>query len=218
MVKTATSLAGVVVLAAVLFVLWNLWVTSCGRLACSGEPAWWASEAAADSCPPDVHTAASDQAWAYSIREELPSWRPADPATRRPADKTTGWYFADGLPTEAITSGEGSKTEPDPLWTDAVKLLAEARGIAQPPNPRAPHPAASHSETKAAVWMKQSDVTYAVAVINNTGGPCGQERPQLYSCTDAVSAILPVGSTMVVWWWSAEEGRMVSATYEGTAA
>jgi hypothetical protein len=119
--------------------------------------------------------------------------------------------------TETIISGEGSKADPDPLWQEAVKLLAAAPGVLQPPNPQAPYPAASHSETKAAVWMRQNKITYAVAVINNTGGPCGQEDPKDYPCTAAILAILPVGSTMVVWWWSAQDGHMSSATDEGTA-
>jgi hypothetical protein len=115
-----------------------------------------------------------------------------------------------------LTSGEGSRTDPDPLWQEAAKLLATAPGINQP-NPRAPYPVASHAEPKGAVWMRQNKITYTVVVINNTDGPCGQERPEKFACTQAVRAILPVGSTMVVWWWSDQDNRMASATYEGTA-
>ncbi|HEV2782125.1 MAG TPA: DddA-like double-stranded DNA deaminase toxin [Actinophytocola sp.] len=212
---TAAGLA--VALIAVLLLL-NWWMVSCGRLACDIKPAWAAAEASTpDSCPPNLKAAASDAVWARGVYDNLPAWRPADPATHRPADKTTGWFFAEGFSTRKLISGEGSKAEPDPLWQEAVNLLGAAQGVAHPPNPRAPHPAASHSETKAAVWMRQNKITYAVAVINNTRGPCGQEAPQDYPCTAAIPAILPVGSTMVVWWWAAQDGHMTSATYEGTA-
>jgi hypothetical protein len=203
---TAAGLA--VVIIGVLLLL-NWWMVSCGRLACDVKPAWAAAEASTPgSCPPNIKAAATDAVWAHGVYDNLPAWQDGG--------KTTGWFFAEGEATEKLTSGEGTKAEPDPLWQEAVKLLAAAPGIEQP-HPLAAHPAASHSETKAAVRMRQNKVTYAVAVINNRLGPCGQERDQPLGCTSAVRAILPVGSSMVVWWWSDRDGRMVSATYEGTA-
>jgi hypothetical protein len=66
--------------------------------------------------------------------------------------------------------------------------------------------------------MRTNKISYGVVVINNREGPCGEEGEQVHACTDAVPAILPVGSTLVVWWWSDQLGRMTSATYEETAA
>lgn len=215
--RLAITAAGLAVAIIGVLLLLNWWMVSCGRLACDVRPAWAAAEASTpDSCPPNVKAAASDAVWARGIHDNLPDWRPADPASRRPADKTTGWFFAEGVATETIVSGEGSKADPDPLWQEAAKLLAAAPDI-QLPSPRAPHPVASHAETKAVVWMRQNQITYSVAVINNKSGPCGEETDPPYKCTDAIRAILPVGSTLVVWWWSADKGQMISATYEGTA-
>jgi nucleic acid/nucleotide deaminase of polymorphic system toxin len=64
--KTLLSLTGVVVLAAVLWLLLNfVYAPSCGRFACGYEPAWLPS-AQADSggCPDDVGGAATDALWA----------------------------------------------------------------------------------------------------------------------------------------------------------
>jgi len=204
--KTVTSIMGLAVAVAVMFVLWNLWVTSCGRLACSGEPAWWGSVASADSCPPDAHAAASSADWAVDTFESLPE--------REPRGKTTGMWFADSVATKTIVSGQKIDNEDDPLWLEAKNLLAAA-GIAHPPV--GAHPAAAHAETKAAVWMRQQGISYAVAVINNRTGPCGEETPAPFGCSSAVPALLPTGSTMVVWWWSDRAGTMKSTTYEGTA-
>lgn len=214
--RLTVTAAGLAVAIIGVLLLLNWWTVSCGRLACDVRPAWAAAEASTpDSCPPDVKAAATDAVWAKGVYDNLPDWQPADPPGRRTADKTSGWFFAEGFATEKLTSGEGSKTAPDPLWQEAIKLLTSAPGINQP-NPLAAHPAASHAEVKAVVWMRQNKITYTVAVINNRGGPCGEENPvDPYTCAAVVRAILPVGGTMVVWWWSEKDGRMVSVTYEG---
>jgi hypothetical protein len=162
--------------------------------------------ASADSCPSDVRAAASDAAWAADVFESLPD--------RELRGKTTGMWFADGVVTETVVSGQKIDNDDDPLWVEAKNLLAAA-GIAHPPV--GAHPAASHVETKAAVWMRQQGVTYAVAVINNRTGPRGEETLALFGCSSAVPALLPAGSTVVVWWWSNRAGTMKSTTYEGTA-
>jgi hypothetical protein len=42
----------------------------------------------------------------------------------------------------------------------------------------------------------QNKITYAVAVINNREGPCGEQDPDArFPCTAAIPAILPVGRT-----------------------
>ncbi|HEV8562078.1 MAG TPA: DddA-like double-stranded DNA deaminase toxin [Actinophytocola sp.] len=87
------------------------------------------------------------------------------------------------------------------------------------PRRGASHPAASHVEAKAAVWLRQNKITYAVLVINHRKGPCGEQEDQAddpYTCAVVVRAILPVGTTMVLW-WSDQDGRMVSVSYEGAA-
>jgi hypothetical protein len=78
-------------------------------------------------------------------------------------------------PPRRSPAAKAANADPDPLWQEAVKLLAATQGIQRPPFGAA-HPAASHSETKAVVWMRQSKITYVVAVINNRRGPCGEER------------------------------------------
>ncbi|MFD3442522.1 DddA-like double-stranded DNA deaminase toxin [Streptomyces sp. NPDC058685] len=57
-------------------------------------------------------------------------------------------------------------------------------------------PPASHVETKYAVWMKKNGVQHAKVVINNNEGVCNS----FMNCRKAVEAILPVGSTMKVYY------------------
>jgi hypothetical protein len=204
---TAAGLA-VVIIGSLLLLNW--WMVSCGRLACDIKPAWAAAEASTpDSCPPDLKAAATDATWARGIVDNLP--------TRQPRTKTIGWLFTDGVATQHLTSGQGSRDNPDALWLEAKKLLAAAP-VDQPRG--GAHPAASHVESKSAVWLRQNKITYAVLVINHRKGPCGEEEDQAedpYTCAVVVRAILPVGTTMVVWWWSDQDGRMVSVSYEGAA-
>ncbi|WP_210408057.1 DddA-like double-stranded DNA deaminase toxin [Allokutzneria sp. NRRL B-24872] len=64
------------------------------------------------------------------------------------------------------------------------------------PPPRVPDggfAVADHVETKIAHRMRRLGITHAVVVLNNR--VCGG----IYSCTDAVRAILPLGYTLVVW-------------------
>lgn len=66
-----------------------------------------------------------------------------------------------------------------------------------PINPRATYyPAAQHVESQYAMWMRQNGITDATVVMNNTEGVCGG----IYGCQSAITAILPEGSTMIVWY------------------
>lgn len=63
--------------------------------------------------------------------------------------------------------------------------------------------AASHAETKAAVWVAANGKQF-VDVVTNRDFVCGQtyrpgDRLNLPGCAQVVAAILPVGHTMRVW-------------------
>ncbi|GLZ78406.1 hypothetical protein Afil01_32130 [Actinorhabdospora filicis] len=75
-------------------------------------------------------------------------------------------------------------------------------------NPRAgaPHPAASHVETKIAWAMRNRPVTHAVVVINNPTGVCRG----IYSCSNAVPAILRSDQSMTVMFPSANGWSQVT--------
>lgn len=75
-----------------------------------------------------------------------------------------------------------------------------------------PHPAATHVETKLAWSMRQQGVTHAYVVINHLDGP----RTGVYSCTAAVGAILPKGSSLTVWFKGAS-GELEGITFLGRA-
>ena len=186
--RTLSSLTGIVVMAAVLWLLLNfVYAPSCGRFACSYVPSWWpqasADSASAEGCPDSITAAASDAAWAA---ERIASLRDAD------AKVTTGlFYDADGTE-HTIRSGRDADAE------RADKALMDA-GVEMP---RAgPHPAASHVETKIAALMRENGITYGVVVINNERGPCGTDPDALepFSCGVVIPAILSAGSTLAIW-------------------
>ncbi|MGB3441191.1 MAG: hypothetical protein WBA97_20770 [Actinophytocola sp.] len=83
--QTLSSLTGILVMAAVLWLWLNfVYAPSCGRFACSLEPAWW-PQAEADSgetCPDSISTAANDAAWAADRIESI-----------KDAKLTTGLYY-----------------------------------------------------------------------------------------------------------------------------
>lgn len=186
--KTLSSLTGIVVMAAVLWLLLNFaYAPSCGRFACSYVPSWWpqasADSASAGGCPDSITAAASDPTWAA---DRIASLRDTD------AKVTTGlFYDADGTE-HTVKSGRDADAE------RADKALMDA-GVEMP---RAgPHPAASHVETKIAALMRENGITYGVVVINNERGPCGTDPDALepFSCGVVIPAILPADSTLAIW-------------------
>jgi len=184
--KTLSSLTGILVMAAVLWLLLNfVYAPSCGRFACGYAPSWWpqAEAAGGDACPDSIAAAAGDAEWAA---DRIASLRQAD------AKVTTGlFYDADGAE-HTVRSGRDSDAE------RADRALADA-GVTMP---RAgPHPAASHVETKIAALMRENAITYGVVVINNERGPCGTDPEALepFSCGVVIPAILPTGSTLAIW-------------------
>lgn len=58
--------------------------------------------------------------------------------------------------------------------------------------------------------MRKAGITSIDIVINHAGGPCTGK----YSCSMAVQAVLPVGSTMNVWYRNAA-GIMQKAPLKG---
>lgn len=181
------SLLGILVLAAVLFILLNVFnVVSVGfgKFGCGWEPnvRWSAMAEAAgdDHCPTSISGAMNDADWAADRYAMI-------------KDKylTTGiMYDEDGIEQE-FTSG-------DEKGVDAQRVVAVLQEQGIPPNRAGRYLAASHVETKVAALMREAGVQQGVLVINNRSGPCGPSNEGT-SCTDVLSSILPAGSTLRVW-------------------
>ncbi|MET9622766.1 polymorphic toxin-type HINT domain-containing protein [Streptomyces sp. NPDC006464] len=93
---------------------------------------------------------------------------------------------------------------------DINQFLMDSPDIANPAS--GPHASITHVETKLAWRMRQAGVTSLDVVINHSGGPCTGR----FSCSSAVPAILPQGSSMTVWFRGAA-GSMQSVTLHGRA-
>ncbi|MEU0185796.1 DddA-like double-stranded DNA deaminase toxin [Streptomyces sp. NPDC006207] len=81
--------------------------------------------------------------------------------------------------------------------TTIEKFLNESPDIDTPSNGK--YEVASHVETKLAWSMRNAGVKNLDVVINHQRGPCIPEVAD-YACRAAVPAILPKGSTLMVWY------------------
>jgi hypothetical protein len=166
---------------------WIFVVPSCStKFGCEASGA--VAHADDQSCPSTMGEAAKDTGWAaaqfLSIKD----------------DKiTTGLFYDDDGIRHTFVSGEDGAER-------AAEVLAE---VGAPASPIRTYPAASHVEVKAAVAMRDGDVTSGVMVINHSGGPC----PGDLGCATAVPYALPDGAWLVVWWRGAEGMR--SQRFEG---
>ena len=194
--KTLSSLTGIVVMAAVLWLLLNfVYAPSCGRFACSYEPSWIPqAQADSGSCPDSIEQAADDAEWAAARAESIP----------RTDRKTTGLLYDSDGAEHSFTSGEK-----DDAANEAAATLQE---VGAPASPIGTYPAASHVEVKAAAAMRSGNVKNGVLVINHPGGPC----PGELGCTTALPLVLSEGATLTVWWPS-EQG-MTSQQFTGGPA
>ncbi|MGQ0840904.1 DddA-like double-stranded DNA deaminase toxin [Actinokineospora sp.] len=191
--KTLSSLTGIVVMAAVLWALLNFgYAPSCGRFSCSYVPSWWPqahADSGGGSCPDNITAAANDAEWAA---DQIKSLRESD------AKVTTGVFYEPDGTKHTYRSGYDGHS-------DRAEKALRAAGVDFPPAGQ--HPAAAHVETKIAAIMRENNITYGVAVINNERGPCGADptSERRFSCGVAVPAILPEGSTLAVWFPGAVE-------------
>ncbi|MBE4736255.1 DddA-like double-stranded DNA deaminase toxin [Streptomyces caniscabiei] len=125
------------------------------------------------------------------VAGSLGSRGPGDPTRGQVVNIADGGVSRVGQP---IQSGRSGVTD------DINDFLMGSPNIANPAS--GPHAAATHVETTVAWFMRQRGVTSADLVINHAGGPC--RGP--FSCTNAVGAILPQGSTLNVWFPNAAGG------------
>lgn len=197
--KTLSSLSGIVIMAAVLWLLLNfVYAPSCGRFACSYEPAWLPqAQADSESCPGGIEAAAADAAWAADRIVSI-------------ADQkiTAGLFFdADGMG-HSYNSRRGDDS------TQALKI-GRAAGVF----PASGRPnVVDHVEVKVAAAMRDSGETTGVLVINNSGGPClvddeGEVAPM--SCLSYLPKLLPKGATLTVWWPDPGGGAPLKQTFTG---
>lgn len=179
--KTLSSLTGILVMAAVLWLILNfVYAPSCGRFACSYVPSWWPQAAAntgGDVCPDDITAAANDARWAAARIEAI-----------KDAKLTTGLFYDPDGTEHRITSGH------EDVSARVEDLLRSSGKVAMPPV--GAHPAITHVETKVAMLMRETEVTTGVVAINNKEGPC----PGAYSCQAVLGVVLPAGYTLTVWW------------------
>lgn len=178
--RTLSSLTGITVMAAVLWLLLNfVYAPSCGRFACSLEPAWLPqAQASSDGCPESIEQAALDAEWATRRAESIP----------RTDRKTTGLLYDSDGAEQSYTSGEKD--------TAAVEAAAVLKEVGAPASPIGTYPAASHVEIKAAAAMRRGEVKHGVLIINHPNGPCTGDL----GCTAAVPLVLSERATLTVWW------------------
>ena len=179
--RTLSSLTGIVVLAAVLWLLLNfVYAPSCGKFGCSYEP-YWAAHAAPDSgdgCPDSLAGAATDARWAADRITTI-----SDPDVK----VTTGLaYDQDGEPHRVVSGQDADAAE--------ISVMLRDLGVAADPTGR--YPAATHAEAKVALWMRKGNVRTVVMVINNQRGVCAGTAQ---NCDAIVPALLPQGATLYVW-------------------
>jgi hypothetical protein len=196
--KTLSSLTGILVMAAVLWLILNfVYAPSCGRFACSYVPSWLpqaqADSATGDGCPDSLEGAATDAEWAADRIESL---------REKDAKVTTGLFYDPDGTQHNYSSGYDEDS-------DLAEQALRDAGVEFPPVGR--HPAAAHVETKIAALMRENGITYGVVVINNDRGPCGADptAERRFSCGVSVPAILPAGSTLAVWFPGAVEAVML---------
>lgn len=159
---------------------------------CSTEFGCEASGAVAHAddqgCPSNVGDAAGNSEWA------------ADQLASINDEKiTTGLFYDEDGARHSFVSGEN----------DAEHVAEVLAKVGAPASPIGTYPAASHVEVKAAVAMRDGDVTSGVMVINHAGGPC----PGDLGCANTLPYALPDGAWLVVWWRGAEGMR--SQRFEG---
>lgn len=141
----------------------------------------------------DLHNAAVDPAWAAQQQQRLTG-----------SALTTGLLYTTSSadPSPPIKSGETGHA-----FDIAVLYLQPYAGkqiIDRPPG----HQAAGHVEAKAAALLRAATRKFGVLVINNS--PCTYASG--VGCDVAMTLILPIGSSIVVWWPGGHK------TFDGTAA
>lgn len=134
--------------------------------------------------PPDsLEQAATDANWATEQIAQLPAW------TR--GRTTEGLFFRPGADPLTWRSGQDN-------YSRYANAILNGSNIFNPDGKSRRYDAAHHAEVKAAAYMRKSTLSYAVLVINNTEGICGDGLPA--GCTNAVPVVLPEGYRLVVWW------------------
>jgi hypothetical protein len=148
---------------------------------------------AGDDCPATLGQAAGDAQWAAARISTIAD----DPMT-------TGLLYDQDGHEEKIESGESGSG-----YEQALGYLSTYSGAVIADQPRGKQ-AAGHVEPKAAALIRTADQRAGVLVINNPAGPCPYASG--IGCGRAMRLILPIGSTIVVWWPGGQHG-----SFEGTA-
>lgn len=133
--------------------------------------------------PESLKTAATDATWATKQLAKLPRWSKGQP--------TRALFFRPGAEPLAPQSGQDN-------YARYANALLKGSRVFNPDGKVGPFDVARHVEVKAAAYMRKNVLSYAVLVINNTDGVCGQGLPA--GCTNAVPAVLPEDYRLVVWW------------------
>lgn len=145
-----------------------------------------------EQCPATIAQAAGNAEWAADRISTIAG----DPIT-------TGLLYDQDGHEEKIGSGEGGTA-----YEQAMKYLSDYSAVLGD-QPRGKQ-AAGHVEPKAAAMMRTAGQTDGVLLINNPSGPC--PYASRIGCGRAMRLILPVGSTIVVWWPGGQHG-----SFEGIA-
>jgi SCP1.201-like deaminase len=194
--KTLSSLIGLLVLAAVLWLLLNfVYAPSCGRFSCDYEPAWLPQAQADAGCPDSIRQAVHDERW---LRDRLESIQDEK--------ITTGvLYDEDGM-AHRFVSGR------DDAAATALKVGQDAGIFPAGGTPFI----VDHVEVKVAAVMRHGGVKSGVLVINKDDGPCDPAMPNHpFTCQKILPKLLGTGARLWVFWLD-EDGQVQSDRFSGS--
>ncbi|MBB4968768.1 DddA-like double-stranded DNA deaminase toxin [Saccharothrix violaceirubra] len=146
--------------------------------------------------------------WAERVRWELPAWDLGDKTEGKIYDESAKcWKLLSGVDRAESLTGEARYR--------VLKAIRDGLAPGDPKYAKGLGIAATHVETKAAVWARRTGRAL-VDVVTNRNYVCGQAyRPGISSvtagCAQAVRLILVKGQTMRVWC----DGREVPLIIEG---
>lgn len=198
------SLIGVLVMAALLFMLMNVFgYAQLGKFGCGWEPQFNlgapAAHAVDDGCPESIRGAMNDAEWAAEQHAGIEN-----------EDLTAGRFFdEDGMQHRFDSSRDNAADTALKVGRDVGAFPARGR-----PN------VVDHVEVKVAAAMREAEVATGVLVINNSDGPCvrGAASGALpYTCQEIVPRLLAPGATLIVWWQD-DNGQMRKRLFEGRGA
>jgi archaellum component FlaG (FlaF/FlaG flagellin family) len=157
-------------------------------------------------CPANLGQAMSDAPWAAARIAAINAEVAANPNSYTKKYTHGELYEQDGT-AHWYDSGQDADADSAEQVGRALRVFGPVGRVA----------ATEHVEVKVSARMRTANVTQAVLVINNPGGPCGvdEDEPGVFRCAVVVPKILPAGASLTVWWPGRTPGTAQVTTYHG---